>query len=188
MLHESVHATFYVPGQSALNESVAEFLGDHLAVANTSGSRRSARTRTSCVAYLDGARERDRHAAAFHAAHDALAKLYDSPKSLEQKLAEKATILRRLSAETEFSRPITNATLARLRVVYNGRQGGARRALRSVRPQDVARPRVAQGARSGDSFSKPHEQDLSRVLAPLVRRAHAARLARRGGEPVATRR
>ncbi len=178
VLHESVHATFYVPGQSPLNESVAEFLGDRFAVAylgETFGEHSNA-----LRAYLDGARERDRHAAAFHAAHVALAKLYASPKRREQNLAETATILRRLRAETEFSAPdherdafglrgLQRRPKPELDELYEACDRKTSRVLASLRELGPA------------SFSKPHEQDLSRVLAPLVRRAHAARLARRGG-------
>src|SRR5690606_29365400 len=32
VLHETLHATFFVPGQSTLNESVASFVGDELAL------------------------------------------------------------------------------------------------------------------------------------------------------------
>ena len=52
VLHESVHATYYLPGQSPLNESVADFLGDRLATAYL--RERTGENSDELRAYLEG--------------------------------------------------------------------------------------------------------------------------------------
>lgn len=107
VLHESVHATMYVPGQSTFNESLAEYVSDDLTeVYLTSHGRLP-----ELVAYeqsrAEGAIRREK----MHAAHKTLEALYASSRSREEKLAEKKKILTALRAELGWSRPITNATL-----------------------------------------------------------------------------
>ena len=183
VLHESVHTTFYVPGQSALNESVADFLGNRLAAAYL--REKVGEDSTELRAYLEAARERDRHAAAFHAAHVELAALYGSAKSRQDKLAAKANILRRLRAAVDFPRPINNATLSGYETYNSGKVELDE--LYEVCGHKASRLLASLRELGPGSFSKPHQQDLARVLAPLVRRARRSTPAPRE-TPLAARR
>lgn len=118
ILHESLHATFYVPARTDLSESVASFVGDEL-------------TRD----YLDvrfgkGSQERQRYEAneargkrwiaRMLAAKAELTALYaaDDP----DKLRKKGLILTRLRADLKLKHAVNNATLAELHSYSSGQE------------------------------------------------------------------
>jgi len=119
VLHESLHATFYVTGQSTLNESMASFVGDTLAeqfLAESKGESSEEKTRFVAV------RERiDARARRLKQAYEALEKLYDSSVSKDQKLVEKVRIIEQLRLDLRMRRPITNATLIQYKTYGSGR-------------------------------------------------------------------
>lgn len=107
VLHESVHATVYVPGQSTFNESLAEYVSDGL----TEEYLRAHGHIAELIAYENGRVGADLRRRRMHEAYKALEALYASPLPREEKLAKKAEILEALKAELGWRRTINNATL-----------------------------------------------------------------------------
>lgn len=165
VLHETLHATFYVRGQSTLNESVASFFGDRLA-----------------VVYLDEAlgpdsiekrdfvakRERsERKAQRMHDAYVALEHLYASHRPSQEVLAEKARITQALRAELRLERPVNNASLIQYKTYGSGKaeldqllcacDGDFPRLLRHL-------DRVRESAKAA-----PPHSDPAALLQPLLR-------------------
>jgi predicted aminopeptidase len=118
ILHESLHATYFVPGQSILNESVAAFVGNHLAetyLDETTGvCSREKRSYVSLEA--DGAAR----ARAMKSAYFELKAVYATTQPDAQKLATKAEILQRLRSTTHIWRVINNATLIQYETYGSG--------------------------------------------------------------------
>lgn len=165
LLHESVHATLYVKGQSVFNESVASFVGDRLAesyleeeVGAESVERR---------AYLEEERKHDRRARGLQAAYRALERLYASARPAREKLAEKRRILGELERELELKRRVSNATLIQRRTYNAGK--GPLAALLGACDGSIARLLAALGQLELDAFSEPQQQDLGPVILPLAR-------------------
>lgn len=168
VLHETLHATFYVPGQSTLNESVASFVGNELAAryldeATGPGSPEKA-------SFLEGRARREQRGRIMKQAYDELAALYSSQdRSREDKLAAKERIISRLRDELRIERPISNATLIQYKTYGSGRpeldallarcdgsfprmlaaleqlRPVARRSPRHADPATLLRPLIAQG-------------------------------------------
>ena len=164
VLHESLHATFYIPGQSTLNESMASFVGDTLAVQyleETQAAGAVQKTRFLALEKQSAARGKK-----MKAAYEALEKLYASSLPRAEKLAAKKTIVETLRAEARISRPVTNATLIQYKTYGSGReemeqllelcQGDFPRMLRAL---ERVRP-IAKQAR-------PHS-DPALLLKPLL--------------------
>jgi len=166
VLHETLHATFYVPGQSTLNESVASFYGDGLGrkyLEETTG-----RESSELAAFVAARARSERRGAVMKRAYEELSKLYASRLSREDKLAEKKRIVDNVRAELELRRPLTNATLIQYKTYGSGKAeldavlascgGDYRRmlkALESVKPIAKAAP--------------PHTDPAS-LLGPLASR------------------
>ena len=153
VLHESVHATLYVKNQSAFDESLASFLGDHLTrewlVAHRGADARDTK------AWL-AAQERSRsRIARLHQVWVELDALYRSGVSEEEKRTGKARVIAEVTAELRLSRPLNNASLAGFETYATGTAGFARllaacgtprrmlRALRTVTDEDFGRPQQA---------------------------------------------
>src|SRR5262249_11201798 len=114
VLHESVHATYYVRGQAYLNESVANFVADRLTPAHMRASRGA--ESAELKAWERAEAESNARGALLHGAYDDLSKLYSSVLPDEQKLARKREILGAL--KPRFTREINNATLIQFQT-YN---------------------------------------------------------------------
>ncbi len=120
VLHETLHATFYVPNQSTLNESVASFFGDELSVKYLEETVGPDSPEKSSFLAMRARGERRGHV--MKAAYDELAALYKSNRSREEKLAEKKRITDNLRAELSIKRPVTNATLIQYKTYGSGKQ------------------------------------------------------------------
>ncbi len=164
VLHESLHATFYIPGQSTLNESMASFVGDTLAVQYldaTQGPDGAIAKR-----FMEGERRSAERGKKMKAAYETLEKLYASSLPREDKLAEKKRIVDTLRAELRIKRPVTNATLIQYKTYGSGReemaqlldhcQGDFPRMLRAL---ERVRPIAAK--------ARPHS-DPAVLLKPLL--------------------
>jgi predicted aminopeptidase len=119
VLHETLHATFYVPGQSTLNESVASFYGDGLALRyldETVGPASPERT-----AFVAARVRGEQRGAVMKKAYEELAELYASSLPREEKLAEKERIVDNVRAQLELRRPVTNATLIQYKTYGSGK-------------------------------------------------------------------
>ena len=120
VLHESLHATFYVPGQSTLNESMASFVGDKLAeqyLAEVKGHDSIDKARFVALrkkSEARGQRMKD--------AYEELEKLYASTLPRDEKLVEKKRITEKLRADLRINRPVTNATLIQYKTYGSGRE------------------------------------------------------------------
>jgi len=165
VLHESVHASFYVASQSILNESVANFMGDRLTEAYLDEALGHDASETQ--AYLEGVREGERRSALFRDARRRLESLYASNRSRGDKLADKRSILAALRTETGIVRQINNATLAQYEIYNTGSAkleallaacgGSWRRFLGTLHRLTPA------------TFAAAQERNLDAVILPLVR-------------------
>ena len=118
ILHESTHATVYVDGQSTFNESIATFVGSGLAVRFVDS--RFGPTSPESVAYRKSELEQAERTGRLRQAYDALAEVYASSSTNDEKLAAKAKILRELGEKLHARRPLNNATLAQARTYGAG--------------------------------------------------------------------
>jgi predicted aminopeptidase len=178
VLHESVHATLYIKGQTALNESVANFIGDALAeiyLDETVGAGSIQK-----AVYMEGQRAGERRRAIMTAAYEELERLYKSKVSDREKLAEKARILTALRAEIRARRPITNATLAQfkqyntgkeeLTLLLNACKGSFVRLLASLRGLEKSvNTNTSTSTNTNTKRSGQQERDLAKLFLPLVR-------------------
>jgi predicted aminopeptidase len=118
VLHESTHATLYVKGQSAFNESLASFVGDALArqwLARRFGE--GSRELKGYDADQSGWQERVQR---LHRAYEELDAVYRSQASDDEKRAHKAELLGALKDELHARRALNNATLSGYRTYDTG--------------------------------------------------------------------
>lgn len=165
VLHESVHATLYIDGQSAFNESIASFIADRITgdyLAETVGPA-SAEAR----AYDRSVEEGVAHRAAMHRAYQRLAALFASPSSRDEKLAAKARLYGELRLEVRARRPLNNAVLAQFRTYASGE--GELGELFAACGNSVPRMMAALRTLRASSFPAEHLTDLRSVIVPLTR-------------------
>jgi predicted aminopeptidase len=166
VLHESVHATLYVDGQTRFNESLAEFSAGKLTVTYLDG--RYGPDSGEKEAYLDAEQRGEARHAQMHRAYERLARLYASHRPDAEKLAEKRSVLADLRAETHFRRPINNATLAAFKNYNSG--GPELGALLDACGGSWARFfRTLGAAKKKDAFAEPNQADLAPLINPLVK-------------------
>jgi predicted aminopeptidase len=109
LLHESVHATVYVPNQSPFNESLASFVAEELTRRYFESLPETARG--GYRAWLEHQALWQRKRARMASAYTELERLYHSDLPVDEKRRRKAATLSALRAEIDFNRPINNATL-----------------------------------------------------------------------------
>ncbi len=119
VLHETFHATFFIPGQSTLNESVAAFFGDELALKyldEVVGPDAPEKT-----VYVAGRARGELRGAKLKDAYAELSTLYASTLTKEEKLAEKKQIIDRLRMQLGIKRPLSNASLIQFKTYGSGK-------------------------------------------------------------------
>jgi len=164
VLHESVHATLYLPGQTPFNEGLAEFVAERL-------TPRYLAAHASPYTQRAWRDEQARRARVEEKLHDAAARLealYRSALPDARKRERKAEILRALSDELGLDRLLNNALLAQHQAYAAGRAGFAhllaacgdelRCFFKALRPLDAAR------------FARPNQDDLDPLLDALAAR------------------
>jgi predicted aminopeptidase len=166
ILHESVHATLYVDGQTRFNESLAEYAADKLTTEYL--DHRYGASSGEKAAYLEAERRADERSRKMHHAYETLEKLYASHKPREEKLAEKQRILADLRRETHFRRPINNATLSAFKNYNSGTP--ELDALFDACGGSWARFfGTLERLEEKGAFAGPNQTDLGPVLLPLVK-------------------
>jgi predicted aminopeptidase len=161
VLHESTHATFYVAGQSRLNETVASFVGDTLTLRYMREVAGPDADETR--AYVASEDRRATRGKFMRAAYVELEALYAGPRSDAEKRAEKARVLARLMADVSAVRPITNATLVQYATYHTGEA-------------EIAQLYVACGSDERRLFAalgrvtpkRDQETDVGALLRPLL--------------------
>jgi predicted aminopeptidase len=113
LLHESVHATLYISGQSYFNEALASFVADRL-TSEYLRERFGAQS-PELQTYLKSSELSERRSERMHLAFEQLSHVYQSAQSLEEKRSEKRRILKALQIELQWKKELNNATLAQFR-------------------------------------------------------------------------
>ncbi|HEY2511424.1 MAG TPA: aminopeptidase [Polyangiaceae bacterium] len=170
ILHESAHASFFVPNQSTLNESVANFVGDTLGARYVEDTRGS--DAPEAVAYVKSEHAYDQRRRELREAFHTLEALYASPKSDAEKLAEKKGILAHLQTEMRTQRPINNATLIQYRTYNSGQDELAK--LLAACDGDWRRFLDSLRTLRAHPNAPPQESDVGKMVTPLIA-AHCPR-------------
>jgi len=164
VLHESVHATVYVKGQSYFNESLASFFADRLTLDYLS-LRKGSKSQERLVYEAAVLRGRE-HTQILSAAYQELSQLYSSKRSEEEKKLEKAKVYSRLKTKLELKREINNATLIQYKTYNTGESE-----FQELFVQcgfDWARFLAVMKKLRPESFSRSQQETLREVLAPAV--------------------
>lgn len=117
IIHESLHATVYVKGQSEFNESLAAFVAEKLTPVFL--AERYGDTSEELSAYLEAEARADKVRARFEAAYEHLEALYASKAPRAEKLAAKKRYFEELRAELGFGQ-LNNARLAGYDAYHGG--------------------------------------------------------------------
>ncbi|MEZ4447418.1 MAG: aminopeptidase [Polyangiaceae bacterium] len=166
VIHESVHATHYVGGQTYFNESLANYVADELTGPYL--TERLALDRYQQMAYRMGKLRGDQRAKRLHETYLKLEALYASDLSDEEKLKQKAAITAALQVELGFSRPINNATLAQARQYHGGSTIFAR--LHDHCEGDWHRFFAAVKTIEKRDFAEDQQVEIDGALEPLLTR------------------
>jgi len=164
VLHESVHATHYVNGQTYFNEALADYVGDALAMSYL--RRRLQLDRWQLLAYQQAQDRRGERARRFHDAYKQLNDVYQSDRlSDADKLREKRRIIAALQRDQRFWRPINNAVLVQSRQYHGAKPpfdelfahcgSDWRRFWRAIETIDE------------DAFRQPQQQTIQPILERL---------------------
>jgi predicted aminopeptidase len=161
ILHESVHATLYVSGQSFFDESVASFVADRL----TPEYLKARGKHAELEAYQKGIKDSEAARRRLHEAYESLDQVYRSQATDAEKLTKKTALLTALQTELGWKREITNATLFQYKTYNTGTPDFE--GLFAACGSDWGRFWSVLMTLGPESFSKPQQEDLAAVLGPL---------------------
>lgn len=164
VLHESAHATLYVTGQSAFDESLASFVGDHLTQEWL--TLRLGMSSLEARAWADSEKRYRQRVARFHRAYEQLDAIYRSDTSPDEKLARKHALLAALQVELSSRRQINNAMLAGFRTYDTGRPAFEK--LLAASGNDWRRFWAAVRTLRESDFPQPQMEEFSTVVEALA--------------------
>jgi predicted aminopeptidase len=118
VLHESVHATVYIKGQSYFNESLASFIADRLTTDYLS-LKKGPKSKEK-IAYETAELSGRANTKLQSEAYAELSKIFDSNLSADEKKQKKAQVYARLKVELKIKRAINNATLIQYKTYNTG--------------------------------------------------------------------
>jgi predicted aminopeptidase len=172
IIHESVHATVYVPAQSELNESLATFVADRLTPVWL--TRRFGAASAELEAYREQEEYAEEIQSALGKAYADMKALYASKRPRAEKLAEKERYLGELRAELSLRGEINNARLAG----YDSYHGGdeALTALFVACDRDIQKMLAATKTLEPEDFDKEQVDDLGPVMKKLAGRCQSVKL------------
>jgi predicted aminopeptidase len=161
-LHESVHATIFIPDEPYFNEGIAEYIGD--ALTDELLVERHGEGSAEVIAWREWLAWRMARVARELEAYDQLAELYATTLGDEEKLAKKKEIIDALVVDLGVRRRPNNASLVETRVYLASYTGFAEvhRACGSTEALLAAGKRVRRG-----DFEKDVQEDLSSILAKM---------------------
>jgi predicted aminopeptidase len=163
VLHESTHATVFIPDEPDFNEGFAEYIGDHLADAWL--VQRFGPDSAEVASYRDDLDKRATRTARELEAYVALDALYASKDSRADKLAKKAAIIDQLVDDLKLRERPNNATLIELRVYRAAGDGFAK--VQAACGGSLSRMIAAAKHLRRKDFTAPLQPDLSPVLRRL---------------------
>ncbi len=166
VIHESVHATRYIGGQSFFNESLASFIADELTPVYL--KEKLGANAPELRAYVDGEAESKKRGERFQAAYRELVKVYASSEDNEKKRAEKALVFNRLKEDLKISpeRQIGNSTMMQFRTYGTGRDEFVK--LYQACGSDWKRFWKAINRLTESSFTTSQQEDFSKTVLPLA--------------------
>ncbi|MFO0550697.1 MAG: aminopeptidase [Polyangiaceae bacterium] len=193
ILHESVHATIYVPGQPDFNEGIASFVGDRLTLDYL--AKHFGAGSPQLENYVEGEERGAKIRDELVEAHTALKALYESDLPDEEKLAKKKAFLTDLRKHLRFRRPITNATLANYNA-YHGAEGDfaklfeacgsdVRRVVAACKTAGAADFELAD-APEGETPSSRSQRAISQAIDLLAKRCAPADAQPADAQPAST--
>lgn len=162
VIHESVHATIFVPDEPYFNEGIAEYLGDQLADALM--VEHFGVDSAEVAVYRKAQAWRAVYTARQLTAYQQLKALYDSDVPDTKKLEQKAVLIESLVRDLGLRRRPNNATLIEVRVYTASYAGFAEvhAACGSLAAMIVAGKKLGRGDFTGDL-----QEDLTSVLAKM---------------------
>jgi predicted aminopeptidase len=166
VLHESVHATVYINGQSTFDESLASFVADRLTLrwlVKTLGPG-APQTRS----WLERRVRSERTLARLQQGYQQLSELYASGLGEEEKRERKAQTLSALSEELGLTVPLNNADLSGYRTYGGGR--AAFQQLLQACGGDMRAFLGAVGTLRESDFSSPQQENFDEVIERLAAR------------------
>ncbi|MFP6583557.1 MAG: aminopeptidase [Candidatus Hydrogenedentota bacterium] len=159
ILHESLHATIYVKNQSYFNESLAQFVGETMAMEYLDENHGAADD------YARWLELRKKRSEGFARAFTELSDLYQLEVSDEEKRAEKERILTALQVDLKLPNPLNNAALSGARTYDSGLEAFEKLFDESERDWAAFLARLS-GLRP-DSFSRHQQAEFAVVLEDL---------------------
>lgn len=166
VLHESLHATVYIPSQSAFNESVASYVGDVLAERWLIA--RFGEGSPELLTYRDDLTGGEERTERLHRAYRDLDALYRSKEPREVILRKKKRYLEKLHDELEMARMPNNASLIGFRTYASGE--AELKALGAACGGDMRRFVKAVAQTEAKLFDEPQQEDVAKVLDKLAKR------------------
>src|SRR5690606_36039117 len=157
VIHESVHATLYLNGQSVFNESLAFFVAERLTPLYLKQQFGNMDPRT--VKYLADVEEGRKSGDRVKKANDVLDALYGSGSSTEEKRAKKKAILEALRKELGGKREWNNASLIQFKTYGTGKAEFAK--ILASCQGDVSRFLRFMETEAQDAFKAEQIEELS---------------------------
>ncbi|HTJ41743.1 MAG TPA: aminopeptidase [Kofleriaceae bacterium] len=164
ILHESTHATVFIPDEPDFNEGFAEFVGDHLADDWLVG--RFGESSDEVANYRDDLAKRAARVSRELVAYKELEALYESDAPRAEKLAKKDAIIDALADELKLRERPNNATLIELRVYEAAGDGFTK--VQAACGGSVAKMIAAAKKLKRSDFKEELQPDLRPVLAHLA--------------------
>ncbi len=169
VIHESVHATVFVPDQPFFNEGLAEYVGD--AMTEVWLVERFGAGAPEIAAWTELQAWRRTRLGRMFAAYQELDAVYKSTRSDADKLAAKTEIIDRLVDELGMWTRPNNASLVELRVYKASTDAFA--AVHAACGGDLTRMVKVAGTLTRGDFAKRVADDLGPVLTRLAERCRA---------------